>query len=72
MNLNEYILLRGNKLIATGTYEEMSRSLLEKIQGEYPGKFDKIHVEEIDNDWIKQFCLIHYSDEKKFQIIQTK
>ena len=71
LSLSKSILMRGNKLLGTGSDTDMQALLLEKIQGEYPGKFEKIHREEIDSDWIKQFCIIHYNDENKFRIINT-
>jgi len=71
VELQECSLLRKSLLIASGSHNEMKEEFLNKIQKEYPGKFKNINISEVDNEWIRNFCLMHYDDPKMFRIIST-
>ena len=70
IKLEKYIAIRYKKLIATGTYKEVQQIILLQIQKEWDGKFDNLQWREIDEDWLKSFCKIHYNKEFVFKIIE--
>ena len=69
IRLKEYILMRGNKLICTGNYELMQKAFLDRIQKEYPGKFDQHESDEIDEAWIKNFSQMYFNNPRMYKII---
>lgn len=69
IRLKEYILMRGNKLICTGNYELMQKAFLDRIQKEYPGKFDQHEFDEIDETWIKNFSQMYFNNPTIYRII---
>lgn len=69
IRLQKYILMRGNKLICTGDYELMQKAFLDRIQKEYPGKFDNHEFNEIDEAWIKNFCQMYFGNTTIYRII---
>ena len=70
VRLGSFILIRGNKLIATGEYEIVQQAFLTQIKKEYPGKFDTITFSDIDEVWIKNFSQIHFNNPKLFKLIK--
>jgi hypothetical protein len=69
LRLKDYILMRGNKLIATGSYEQMQIIFLDRIQKEYPGKFDTMAYVEIDETMMINFCKMYFNKPNLFRII---
>ena len=70
VRLGTFILIRGNKLIATGEYEIVQQAFLTQIKKEYPGKFDTITFSDIDEEWIKNFSQVHFNNNKLFKLIK--
>jgi len=71
IKLDEYILMRGSKLLATGNEREMYAAALETIQHEYPGQVDKIQPEEVDEQWLKNCCTIYYKESWRIRVVKT-
>lgn len=72
IELGEFICMRKNKLINSGSWYECTTTIVNKIKGEFPGKFDSIIPEEIDKSWLKNFSRIHYGNETFYKIINVK
>lgn len=70
VNLGPCILVRNKKMIATGTYSEMQQAACIKLKKEWSGKMDRLQPEEIDEEWLSNFCKIHYGKENIYRIIQ--
>ena len=68
--LGECMLIRGKKFIASGSMEQMRALACDKIQREYPSRFDTLKAEEIDEAWLKNFSQVHYQNPAFLRIIE--
>lgn len=73
VQLGGWILLRRgmkkNRMVATGSIEEVRWALLDQVKKEFPGKLDKVKAEEIDDGWIESFSLMYYGSKHVWEII---
>lgn len=67
--LHNYVAMRKGKLLGTGTFDDCAKVLLKQIQKDFSGRFEDVHPEELDDDWIQNFCRVHCPSERTYKII---
>ena len=72
VKVRDYILVRQDKLLGSGTWEEMTSLLVERMQKDYPGHYNELKPEELDESSIFAISEEKYKHGRAIKIISIQ